>query len=564
MGIPKLSEEEIREYIGDRSFERGYGYFKNGAIFDARRQGMALKACCEGSQPQPYLAKVTFVPSGLESTCSCPVGTRCKHVTALLLTWLHNPDEFREVEELESALERKNKGELIALIKKMLLRKPELETLLEKTSREHISVETYRRQAAAAFRYQGWGAEMEIASDLRNIIVIGEEFAEQGDHADAAIVYEAVSQEILDHYEMFRDEEGELGNVLCDCVTGLGDSLGAIDDAATRDGILRSLFDIYHFDVDMGGMELGDEVPGIVLKHANCKECRAVAGWVQTAASSVDKWGRQKFGSVLLELKKEELDDETFLSICREMGLLERRIERLLRLKRLDEAIADAKEAGDYDLVKLADIFEEYGHGDVAERLTAERNLSSKDTRIAEWLKTHYEQSGELKAAVDASLHLFEMSPNLPNYKEVRRLAQQLGGWDKLRSQLIAQLTAQKNYALLTKIHLDEKEIDHALESVKQIGRNYFFGTNLQIDVARAAEKAYPLAATDIYRRLAEELIDAHGRNNYRYACGHLNRIHELYLRIGQKDEWCHYIEDLKERNRNLRALKEEMTKTGL
>jgi len=131
--IPQFSEDDILERVGERSFERGRRYFLQGAIFDARRQGSTLKAYCEGSRPEPYRVRVTFTSKGIkEAECSCPVGSggRCKHVAALLLTWLHRPEEFREVEELDKALERRSKSELIALIKQMLLRRPELEAPL--------------------------------------------------------------------------------------------------------------------------------------------------------------------------------------------------------------------------------------------------------------------------------------------------------------------------------------------------------------------------------------------------------------------------------------------------
>lgn len=51
-------------------------------------------------------------------------------MAALLLTWLHRPEQFREVAEVEQALAQRSKAFLIALIK-MLLHRPELEALLE-------------------------------------------------------------------------------------------------------------------------------------------------------------------------------------------------------------------------------------------------------------------------------------------------------------------------------------------------------------------------------------------------------------------------------------------------
>ena len=71
--IPTPDEEAILARVGERSFERGQSYYRSGAIFDARRQGMTLKARCRGSLPSPYRVEASFGPEGLLSAdCSCP------------------------------------------------------------------------------------------------------------------------------------------------------------------------------------------------------------------------------------------------------------------------------------------------------------------------------------------------------------------------------------------------------------------------------------------------------------------------------------------------------------
>jgi hypothetical protein len=49
----------------------------------------------------------------------------------LLLTWLHEPDAFREIENLDTTLERRSKTELITLIRTMIQRHPDLVVLPE-------------------------------------------------------------------------------------------------------------------------------------------------------------------------------------------------------------------------------------------------------------------------------------------------------------------------------------------------------------------------------------------------------------------------------------------------
>jgi hypothetical protein len=52
-------------------------------------------------------------------------------VAALLLTWLHQTEDFRDLEETASVLERLEKPQLIALVERMIKRYPDLEDMLE-------------------------------------------------------------------------------------------------------------------------------------------------------------------------------------------------------------------------------------------------------------------------------------------------------------------------------------------------------------------------------------------------------------------------------------------------
>jgi tetratricopeptide (TPR) repeat protein len=574
----QFSEDDILKKVGERSFERGRRYFQESAIFNARRQGATLKAYCEGSRPEPYSVRVTFGSEGIgEANCSCPVGEGgyCKHVAALLLTWLHRPEEFREVEELDKALEQRSKAELIALIKQMLLRCPELEVLLEtplpgskRRGRGVVDPETYRRQAAAAFHYgrDCWGVEAHIAQELEAIVAIGDGFAAQEDWASAAAVYQAVSAEVLANYEMFHDEEGRLGSVVQACVEGLGRCLSGVGEE-NREGVLKALFEVYRFDVDFGGAGLGDEVPGIVLKQSTVEERRKVAGWVRAAIPKGGNWStdwqRRVLGGFLLKLEG-DIDDEKFLDICRETGRLGDLVDRLLTLGRLEEAEAEARKANDYELLQIAGILVGHGHGKVAERLMVERSKTTKDLRILEWLESHYTATNKPAEALSLAQRLFKLQPRLSYYQRIRELAGQLGKWAKLRQELL-QMISGKEWGLLIDIYLDEGEIEVALEVLKHNQANIqALGASYLIKVARAAEKPHPREAIKLYQQMAEGLIAARGRENYREACGYLRRIRGLYQRLREGEVWASYIAELRERNRNLPALKDELTVAGL
>ncbi len=583
---PTLSQVAIRRWIGEESLRRGESYFRDGMIFNARRAGAQLKAECHGSRGNAYRVQATIADGAVaEARCSCPVGGggHCKHVAALLLNWSSQPDDFRAVEETDTALEKRSKEELVALIRQMLLRVPELESLLEvplptgkKKASQKVSAETYRRQASAAFRgsdYE-WGAEEGIAEQVSATVAIGDGFLEQGEVENAATVYEAVASEVLGQYEEIQDESGALGGVVQDCVAGLGKCLeDQSTDTARREQILSALFEVYRFDVEFGGVGLGDDVPDLILKHANAAEKKQVVEWTRAALkkragdSWSDNYHRQVYGRFMLDLQADTLDDEAYLRLCRETNRLDDLVARLLELKRVDEAVKEASRAGDYELLSLAGIFAQHQQGEIAERLMTERAQTTKDSRIFEWLRERRKKKGDAAGALVWARKIFDGQPSLEEYREVKQLATPPGTWQTMRAEILADALKQKDFDLLTEIHLDDGEIDAALEMVERAPEDtlfHYFSPHLRLQVAAAAEENRPREALRLYLQAAEHIIRARNRNAYTEACQHLVRVRALYQKLGESAAWDAYLQKLKEETKAMRAFKEEMVKAKL
>jgi tetratricopeptide (TPR) repeat protein len=493
-----------------------------------------------------------------------------------LLTWRARPEEFLELEEVETALARKSKDELIALVTQMLRQHPELELLLAtplplptgNSGQAPVDPAAFRRQAAAAFRRGGydWGAEASIAADLEAIVAIGDGFAAQGDYAGAATVYSAVATEIMESYEQVHDE-GEIGNVVAACVAGLGRCLaGERADAAAREVILRALFAIYGFDVQLGGVGLADEAPELIVHHATPEERAMVVGWVRAVLPAGGDWTasfrRQAYGGLLLELEGDTLDDEAYVRICRETGRTADLVDRLLALGRLDEALEEMGRAADADAPHLADLVVEHGHGVEAERLMAERAATTADPRITIWLKDRYKGRGATAAALEMAEKLFREQPSFERYAEMRELGRALGRWEAGRPRVLAFLSKREQSHLLIRIFLDEGEIDQALTALKtaRLGWSHAYGgANLALEVAQAATATRPRAALELYRQEAERSISLQGRDNYRAACRLLAKVRALYDGLGEAWAWTGYINGLRETHRRLRAFQEEL-----
>ena len=585
--IPTITEQDIHNIIDAASFQRGQSYYRGNAIFNTRREGMSLKARCQGSRSQAYRVEVMFDNAGIVSNqCSCPLGGHCKHVAALLLTWVHDPQEFLEQPEVDELLEQSTKAELISLIKKMLRREPQLESLLQTTGKQNAAAnpEIYRRQVNNAFQHSGseWDDTYEVGDELASVKETADEFAKQGDYASAVTVYESIINGVIDNFYSYEDEEGELGSVINDCVEELDTCLANVqDDKALREHIMQVLFAAYNFDVKAGGIGIGEDAPDILLKHATADERRMIAEWVcqEIARPDSSGWGTrfrdQWYGGFLLELEADDLDDEAFLRICRETGRIGDAVDRLLTLGRLDEAIRDAEKEGDYDLMMLADIFVRHGHHTEAEKMIRQRSKTSNDTRLLDWLKRFYLSRNDKAAGLDLAVELFyKQPPVLAYYQEIRLLAKVLGRWETIRPELLAYLKKTQNNYLLIQIALDEGDIVKALvllrtgqtrSSPTAYGGLYYYGySGIEIEVAKAAEATLPRESIEIYQKHIERLIGQRGRGSYQQACQYLLRVRDLYKRLGEDEKWISYLTNLREKNRMLRALKEELQKAGL
>src|SRR5215210_8229765 len=127
--LPRLTEEHVRELASERSFERGETYYRDGAVLEPIRQALELRAQCEGSDYEPYQVSATLGKSGIaETSCTCPYdyGGICKHIVALLLTYVHEPQSFRSIPPLTELLADRSREQLIALIGEIIKQEPEL------------------------------------------------------------------------------------------------------------------------------------------------------------------------------------------------------------------------------------------------------------------------------------------------------------------------------------------------------------------------------------------------------------------------------------------------------
>src|SRR5215216_3909991 len=308
--LPHLTEAHIRDLASGPSFERGNTYYRDGAVLEPVRQALELRAQCEGSDYEPYQVSATLAKGGIAETfCTCPYdyGGICKHIVALLLTYVHEPQAFRSIPPLATLLAGRGREELIALIGELIKREPGLLSLVE------LSVETeqaargnppdvsvYRRQTRRALRHE---SEHVVEKELRALRELAARSAKAGDWLNAGAIYHAVLDESVRGYDdMLReiDEDGRVAIVVDECALGLSQCLKKSDsDIETRRAWLETLLEAELADIKMGGIDLAPSAREAVLEHANDEEWAWIEERLKTASSKSRDWEREALGRFL-------------------------------------------------------------------------------------------------------------------------------------------------------------------------------------------------------------------------------------------------------------------------
>jgi hypothetical protein len=122
-GPLQLSEQQLAQVIDEKTFHRAQPYVRE---FTHRlRSGHAITGRVAGPHGV-YTVSLAIEGSTLTPTCSCTSDAGfCRHVIALGLTYIEEPQSFYDLRTLMAQLEQYSHGELVGLIIKMGTRYPQ-------------------------------------------------------------------------------------------------------------------------------------------------------------------------------------------------------------------------------------------------------------------------------------------------------------------------------------------------------------------------------------------------------------------------------------------------------
>lgn len=218
------------------------------------------------------------------------------------------------MDTLKKNLEHHEKAELIAIIQHMLRQEPDLQwlltTLLPTASprKSSLDPEVYRQQVLAAMSagdYQRKRKRGEVQQRLTAIKTIADELVAKEYYASALIIYEVLVTEVIEHFNVYRDEYVAFCVILIGCIDGLDSCFaGEEDNPQIRMRVLRALFAIYHFYTE-SGMDLDEDIPGLLVGNTTPEERQVIASWARDALTHKAAWSSsERYEALLAALER--------------------------------------------------------------------------------------------------------------------------------------------------------------------------------------------------------------------------------------------------------------------
>ena len=563
--MPTLTESIIRTFATEQSFERGREYYRSGAIYNTIRQGNILRAECVGNEI--YHLRVELDEAGIRSaTCTCPYdfGGYCKHIVALLLTYIHQGGEFTERKPVPVLLEDVEKTTLITLLAKLIDRDPKLyhwlETSLPLALATAQETESQPKPVGSQVSEKNWSRRIkntlrpnrgkyydydynftyDVADELDEITRSATVTLADGDVQGSITILFALLEELYDVYENFDDSDGELaesvdyaGEVLAEAI------LSANPDAKERASLMRRL-DPISGNFASYGIEIGLELALLALEY----------GWEPNEFQS---------GLDIAKLNVLEMQGRTdeFLALCQQIGQHLRYTQKLLQLGRMDEGIRSA-----YQLIvpnQVLVIAKELREKDcLAEAVSLAEHgltLASRKYHLAIWLAPLEESLERQEEALQAYLVVFAETPNLGTYKSIQRLSGER--WKTLQSAQMKILVESGTSDSLVDIYLYERMWDEATAVAEENAYDY----TLREKVADAVIAYRQDWVIRISIQEAGKLIEPTRSKYYPHAARWLAKVKDAYLASEREAEWTAYLAKVKALYSRRPSLQRELAK---
>lgn len=595
MTLPKLTLSTIKRYATDKSFSRGQSYWKSGAVISLTQRQNVLQGEVEGNNPVPYRITVDFDGGGITSTyCSCPYSFEgwCKHIVAILIACIEQPDAVEQRPSLAQLLDSLNLVQTQGLLQTLVEDNPALiESIDFYVSRLTQSTQTatksarskrqtridpaaYKRQIREIVRntvrhWEYGGDDDDLAYDINGLARDALAFLEQGDGHNALAVMEAITEacisywhEIYDFIGMGPDEfDIDLDAVWAEVILSM--DLNTDEVLAWQEKLEAWQDSLGRLAMALEALRQGWDYPPLmqVLQGKITK----LGAWSGEAPSWADE-----FSQVRLRILQRQERYEEYLHLAEAEGQTQAYLTMLGQLGRTDEAVTAAGE--DMSTLSqaksLAETFRDQGKLpqalDIAmQGLQFEDDTSPGRYDFAVWTSELAEGLEEFDLALEARMIAFQARPSLQEYQTVESLA---SDWPEIRAELLDYLRTTDNWMAQeakVDVFLQEGLVEDAISSVNNSSYGYA-PPKLLLRVMDAAIESHASWVIKMAKLQADKIINAGKAKDYDLAVKWLQRMQRAYAAQHELSSWQRYSDKIVSAHGRKRKLIGLMETAGL
>ena len=564
-----ITEAIIRNRTSGQSFERGNDYYHTGAVLDLQKRGNTLLAQVEGSDYDPYEVTVKLEPGQISTECTCPYdwGGDCKHIVAVLLTYLRQSERVSERPPIEDLLAGLGETDLRELLFQLLSTEPRLVNWVEgqlaiqtaPKQESHIGQARPRQTSldATAFRRQAqsimmshdhrWGEGSDVPDRILDLARKADPFIEGGDGRNALLVLEPIAEIFVDSWHEV-DHYGEDSATVFEAMGAMfAEAILSVDLSAAECKALAHKMTLWQgelsnyglddvgFDAAIAAAEQGWAYPPLqkVLEgHITEK-----GAWEGEAP-----WYADDLTLARLNVLERQGRTTEYLYLAEAEGQTALYLTMLVKAGRGEESVAYAKKymATADESLALAQALRE--HQQPMEALeVAERglSLSGQTTILARWLRDFSAEMFQPEISLRAARATFTETFSVEDYQAVKIAAG--AKWPVIKPEILQLLAkASTSFTGKIEIYLQEGMVD---EAVRAFDHDSYISYHILEPVVEAAWQSHPVWVIKQCQRQAEPIMDKGQSGRYHHAVRWLERARRSYLAMNRADDWSRYLE---------------------
>lgn len=468
--LPSLTEDVVRARASQQSFVRGLEYFESSNVMTVVWRENQLNAQVQGSDWDLYVVRVEFAGQDIRyADCTCPYdwGGDCKHIVAVLLYLVHQPEAIQQRPPVADLLDPLDREQLVDILLDLAGEFPAIidrldslagrETLAKEASQTPasqppIDFNLLRRQIKAELRtsintgYDSWGEEAFYDSDLgvalEPALEQAQRFLDAGDPRSALAILEAAANAwdegilSLDEYviDTFEDVAEEFTFPLAEL---WAESLLSADLTPDEreywvevlDEYCDSLYGGGSLELALAAAQQGWDYPPLVAV-------------LQGEITEKGAWEGEppEYADFLAEIRLRVLERrgqyQEYLYLAEAEGQFMPYLLMLVRLGETDKAVEEAMEflIDPYDVHALARTLAEHGPVDKAFSL-AQHGLALESghgkAELAAWLRDQAQSHQRDDLALWAAQRALAEQASLENYQALQKIAGRQ--WERLK-----------------------------------------------------------------------------------------------------------------------------------